>query len=262
MKPLFIILLLVSFAYSFTADLNKTRNLALDAAGINLLEIDCGAGFLKVKGNKDSQAIKVKAEIYIDVTDTKDFDEIIEKELRLELKQHGKKAKLEAGFEQTGPVLSRFFGSSISKRIDLTIEVPEYLSLAIDDGSGTIYIKNVNGDIMLDDGSGSVEIFNAGGKIKIDDGSGSLDLRHIGGSVYIEDGSGSILCDDIQGDCVIDDGSGDLTVMNVTGDVTIDDSSGSIEIDTVNGDVIIKDDGSGTVSISGVTGKVYRHDEE
>ncbi|HGY55754.1 MAG TPA: hypothetical protein ENK44_08640 [Caldithrix abyssi] len=262
MKSFFLILTTLSFAFAAAADLKETRLLTLSAENIDLLEIDCGAGFLKINGQKDANEIVVKAEIFIDVNDMDDFEEILKKNLRLELKQKGSKAVLEAGFDNDGSFFGALTSASVNKRIDLTIELPEHLNLSIDDGSGTMSIRNIKGNVAIDDGSGSIEVLDSGGKVKIDDGSGSIDLRHIGGSVDIDDGSGEIICDDIDGDCNIEDGSGDLTVMNVTGDVTIDDGSGSIEIDTVQGDVIIEDDGSGSVSITGVSGKIYRHDEE
>jgi len=262
MKTLILLLASLSFALSLTADLKETRELSLATDGIDLLEIDCGSGFLKIEGQNKSNRIEVKADVYIDVVDMNDFNKIAEKQLELNLKKEGKKAVLVASFGNKNPLLSGFFSSSINKRIDLTVTLPEYLNLSVDDGAGHIIIKNLQGNIMLDDGSGSIKLMHSGGKVKIDDGSGDVEARDIGGSIYIDDGSGDLLCDTVEGDCVIDDSSGDIILMNVSGDVTVDDGSGTIRINTVKGDVIIKDKGSGRVNISNVDGNVYRHDEE
>ncbi len=262
MKTIIMLLISLSFALALTADLKKTRNLSLAAIDIDLLEIDCGSGFLKIQGNTKSDEIQVQAEVYVDVIDMNDFNKIVKEQLRLDLKKEGKKAVLEANFGDTRSLLSGFFSAGVNRRIDLTITLPERINLSIDDGSGNITIKDVKGNITLDDGSGSIELMHAGGKIKIDDGSGDVEARDIGGSIYIDDGSGDLLCDRVKGDCNIDDSSGDITILNVGGDVTIDDGSGAIEIDTVKGDVIIQDNGSGRVTITGVNGRVYRHDEE
>jgi len=46
--------------------------------------------------------------------------------------------------------------------------------------------------------------------------------------------------------------------MDVLGDVTIIDGSGSIRVNGVEKDVIIKRDGSGSVNIANVKGKVVK----
>ena len=262
MKIFIVLLTSLSLAFALTADLKETRELGLSTDGIDLLEIDCGAGFLKIKGDSQADRIEVKADVYIDVVDTKDFEKIAKEQLELELKKEGKKAVLTANFGDKSSLLSGFFSSSINKRIDLTVTIPQRLNLSVDDGSGYIMIKDVQGNIVLDDGSGSMVIVHSGGKVEIDDGSGDVEARDIGGSIIIDDGSGDLLCDKVEGDCIIDDGSGDITITNAGGEVTIDDGSGAIEIDSVKGDVIIKDKGSGRVTISGVKGNVYRHDKE
>ena len=262
MKAVASLFLSLSFAFALTADLKETRTLSLPAENIELLEIDCGGGYLKIKGDKQSDEIKVKAEIYVNVVDMNDFKKIVKEQLQLKLSKDGNKAVLLANFGKSSSFFSGFLSSGVDKRINLFIEIPEPLNLLIDDGSGDIAINNAKGNISIDDGSGSIEVLSAGGKIKIDDGSGDIEVRNIGGDVYIDDRSGEILCDGIDGDCNIDDNSGNIIVKNVGSDVTIENGNGSIEIDTVNGDVIIKDNGSGRVVITGVKGRVYRHDEE
>lgn len=94
--------------------------------------------------------------------------------------------------------------------------------------------------------------------LTIDDGSGELKIEQIVGRVQVDDGSGELLIRDIRGDVSIDDGSGTIEVNNVEENVEVSDGSGSIYIDGVGGDVIIKDDGSGSMHIQNVKGRVKK----
>ena len=58
----------------------------------------------------------------------------------------------------------------------------------------------------------------------------------------------------------IDDGSGSITVRGVTGSVTIDDGSGGIKVTDVENDLIITGDGSGGVSFKDVRGQVEQQE--
>ena len=124
--------------------------------------------------------------------------------------------------------------------IDLDVKIPKYFKLSIDDGSGSIRIEDVRGDITVDDGSGSLTMIRVGGDIRIDDGSGSISVKEVGDSVSIVDGSGSI------------------TVRTVGGSVVIDDGSGGIDISDVEKDLIIEEDGSGSLKVARVQGLVER----
>ena len=69
------------------------------------------------------------------------------------------------------------FGSS--DYIDLSIRVPRSMRLRIDDGSGSIDVRDVAGTVTVSDGSGSITVENAGDFELLDDGSGSVNLEGI-----------------------------------------------------------------------------------
>lgn len=222
---------LASFAASAASDYKETRDLAIDAGDLELLFVNVGAGSLDVEGIEGLDRIEVKATIVIADTDAEDAVKIIEKKLELYLEDDDGRAVLKSNFEDG------FWGFGPGGRVDLEVRAPTTMAISIDDGSGSIDIKNFASDIRIDDGSGSIDVHTVGA-LDIDDGSGSIDVTGATGDVYINDGSGGI------------------TIDRTGGSVTIDDGSGSIRVTDVAGDLIILDDGSGSVSFSDVRGTV------
>lgn len=243
MRIITVLLVLFLALSGWSGEYTTEKQLTLDAQSIELLEIDCGAGFLKVSGVQNTTEIKVQAEIFVSDIDRDRAEEFLEKTVRLYLERDGDEAVLESGIDYRGSFWEKLFDDHPNVRIDLTVQVPRKINLKIDDGSGYIVIENINGSVKLDDGSGETTI------------------RGISGDVWIDDGSGELHISDIGGDVEIDDGSGEITVRDVRGNVRVDDGSGSIEIQGVSKDVIIEDDGSGSVHISDVEGEIVRRDD-
>lgn len=224
-----------SLASAAWHDYEETRDFTLDASGVNTVDIQAGAGSLEVHGSKDARAISVTAIIQVPENEEK-ARKIIEKNMVLSLERNGDSAVLNGYFESSG------WGWHDSPGIRLEVELPERMALKIDDGAGSIKIRDVSGDIRVEDGSGSLHMTNVGGDIVIVDGSGSLFVDGVGGSISIDDGSGSI------------------TVKNVRGSVVVDDGSGGISVTDVDEDLIIKDDGSGSLNFARVNGHVEKND--
>lgn len=224
------IFLLSSLAFSA----QEVKTLKLPAEGIALLEINCGAGFLKVQGVDGINFIEVKAEIYARGVDKEDMKEFIEDHIKLSLEQKGSRAVLVSEVE------NHSFFSFRDASIDLTVNVPTKMDLKIDDGSGSIDIKNITGNLYVEDGSGGIQVENIQGDLEIDDGSGEIEVRGI------------------SGDVVIDDGSGSISVANIGGSVTVDDGSGSIDIDGVEKDLTLKETGSGSLHFRNIKGRVIK----
>ncbi len=220
------------------ADYEEVRELSLDTRGIDTLEIDAGAGSLAVVGADGAGEITVVATIMIDTDDDERARETIEEKMTLSLEKDSDTAKLNAWFEDGG--WNQGWGSGDSPRIALEVQMPRGLHLNVDDGSGSIGIENVRGDIRMDDGSGSLSMTDVGGQVEIEDGSGSISVRGVGGDISINDGSGSI------------------RVREVAGSVSVDDGSGSIDVSDIEEDLIIVDDGSGGLNFSNIGGRVEK----
>ncbi|GHF81434.1 hypothetical protein [Thalassotalea marina] len=220
------------------ADFHQQKTLDIQASDLTALNVEAGAGFLKIKGVEGLDTIQVTADIYTDKKARDDY--------QLTLVKQGDSAKLVAKNGNTSGIWN-----GQSPKIDLTVQVPQSMMLDIEDGSGALTIDNIVGDTKIKDGSGGIAINNVKGNLKIDDGSGSINVQDVNGDVQINDGSGSILLEQVAGNAEIEDGSGSLTVKQVTGHVKVDDGSGGIVIDNV-GSLTIVESGSGGLSVKNV----------
>ena len=212
----------------------EQRDLNLSASGIGAVDIEAGGGSLEITGVTGADEIAVTATIQVPESDDDKARETIESDLILTLEKQGDTAVLKAYFEQKR---WRFGDSPV---VQLVVQMPDKLNLAVDDGSGSMQISEISGNIEVEDGSGSITMTNVGGEIKIDDGSGSISVDDVGGDISIEDGSGGI------------------RVRGVAGSVIIDDGSGSINVSDVEEDLIIVDDGSGGLNFSDIKGRVKK----
>ena len=230
----------------------EKRELNINAKGIQVLNILCGAGALVVEGN-ERQDIMVEAEIEIEGMSDKKAQEFIKDKIELSLETKGNIAYLRCKINDS---VWRFKDA----RVNLFVTLPPYLNLKVEDGSGSIRLRYVDGDVDINDGSGSIEVSDTKGDLSIVDGSGGIDVRNSQGDVTIKDGSGGISTEKISGNLTVVDGSGSIEVRGVVGNVLIKDGSGSMDIYDVEKDVTIESDGSGSCNISGVKGRVVRRD--
>lgn len=233
---LIMIMFAASLAHAAWSDYEQARDLALEAAELDSLRIEAGAGSLEVTGVPGSDRIVVTAVITVPDADADEAAKVMEEGMVLSLERRGNRAELTSYFE------SRSSWSGDSPSIRLEVRVPARMSLDVEDGSGSIEIRDVSGDVALEDGSGSIRLAGVGGSIRLKDGSGSVDISGAGGDVHLVDGSGSI------------------RLRGVTGSATIEDGSGSIDVAEVSGDVSIPESGSGSVDVRDVQGRVTRDD--
>ncbi len=221
------------------------RQLSAPSDGVKVVEVRAGAGSLVIRGGA---AAGIRAAGTACSSSAGDLEKI-----RLESKRSGDRLVIEAVFPESW---SWGFGSNFHRRLDFTVELPQALAVEIDDGSGSIEVRNVAA-ANIDDGSGSLDVRGVRGMVSVEDGSGDITIADAGG-VRIEDGSGDIQIRAIRGTVVIaEDGSGGIEIADVTGNVLVeDDGSGSIAVRNVSGDFTVRDDGSGGVTVDGVRGKV------
>ncbi len=222
------------------------QNLAIDVDQSKRFVADVGAGSLSVIG-ADVDEITVKAKIYSDKYSSEDdLRDATEKKMQLSLEQKGGSIVLKS---LTKKQWISFSSPNIA--IDLEVMIPQFMDADIDDGSGSMVIENIGGNLLIDDGSGSMVINGVGGALNIDDGSGSTEISMVGNNINIDDGSGEIIISDVDGSVNIVDGSGSIQINHVDGSVTVDDGSGSIKVDDLAGDFNLVDDGSGSIHVNG-----------
>jgi hypothetical protein len=222
---------LASFADAAWNDYTTVRNLKMDAAGVERLEVVAGAGSMVIEGVPGLENLVVIATVVVPELHEDDAIQLIDKKMKLSLDRNGEHAKLDAWFEDSLP------GRESNASINLRISVPTGIALSIEDGSGSIELIGIEADVSINDGSGSIRVVDAL-NVDIDDGSGSIEVSRAAGNVSIVDGSGSI------------------TIRSVGGSVKVDDGSGSINVSDVAEDLTIIGDGSGSLSYSDVRGRV------
>lgn len=235
MKKAIVLAALAVMSLGCLAAAETTKNLNLPAQGLLRLEIDAGAGSLTVTGREGLSAIEVRAEIVARHVRDEDMDGFLKDRIELTLEKKGDAAVLVSHIRERFRLFS-FGGEAV---INLTVLVPKSLPLVIDDGSGGIVAEDL-------------------AAVKIVDGSGSLRVGRIAGDVAVEDGSGGIEIEDVTGNVSVEDGSGGIVIRRVGETVTVDDGSGSIDIADVEKDVRLTGTGSGGVDVSNVKGRVIR----
>jgi hypothetical protein len=210
----------------------EERNLNLSADGIGTLSIEAGAGELNVTGVSGADEISVTATILMPGRNDDKARKKIESDLVLTLDKQGNTAVLKSYYEH------KLFRFGDSPSVELVVRMPDGMNLSVDDGSGSIEITDVSGDIEIEDGSGAINMANVGGEIEIDDGSGSIVAEVVGGNISIDDGSGGIRIEGVAGSVIIDDGSGGISVSGVEEDlIIIDDGSGGLNFSDIKGRV-------------------------
>ncbi len=210
-----------------------------NAPASEVLRVESGAGAVKIVGEPGLGEIRVTATLC--ASDRERFDAL--------------DVTLENGELRTRyPAPDRSWGRNRYARIAVDVRVPEGTGIDLDDSSGSTVIEGV-GAVVVEDGSGSLRIRNAAGGVTVEDGSGGLRIDGVEGDVLVDDGSGSLSIRNVTGSVEVEDGSGSVTVRDVGGDVAVgDEGSGSIEIVAVGGDVRIGDPGSGGVEVRDVEG--------
>ena len=226
----------VSFA-GFECSETDDRQAAIDTSGATEIRVIAQAGSLTITGHRDRDEVRASGTAC--ATSQARLDDV-----ELLTRRDGDVVVIET-------VTAR-------GRLDLNLEVPDTLPLVVEDSSGSVRISDVEA-LSLTDGSGSIGIEEVTGDVWVTDRSGSLDIEQVGGTVTIEeDGSGSIEVETVDGDVVItEDGSGSIRITDVAGDVLIEeDGSGSIRVREVRGNFAVLRDGSGRIRSDDIDGDV------
>jgi DUF4097 and DUF4098 domain-containing protein YvlB len=220
------------------------RTLSLATDRLSAIEMNTGAGSLEVYGSSGDEIVVNATVVSDDYSDMEDFTSAFERKMIFTIERQSAYAMLTAKAKQ-----SMF--SSPDIQINLEVSVPKGMDVVIDDGSGSIKVSNLDGELTIDDNSGSVVVSNINNNVSIDDGSGSLSIDGVTGNLVIDDGSGSVELKNIGGSVEIEDGSGSIHAKVIGGDFTLDDGSGDVVIKELSGDFDLIDDGSGSIRVNG-----------
>ncbi len=242
------VLLLAVPALADDCDHTAPREETVDASGVETVEIDASAGYLRVRGEEGGGQIRARGEACAS-------SEKLLEGVQLIVKRSGDRVRIVADVPDSK------WGSA-SARLDLDVELPSGVEVKIDDSSGSIEVSDVAA-LEIEDGSGEIEVENVAGDLEIEDGSGEIEATGIGGEVRIEDGSGEIELRRVGSVVIEEDGSGEIDIEQVRGDVLVRvDGSGSISVRDVDGDFTVRRDGSGSIRHVAVAGVVDVPEED
>ncbi|HSJ15096.1 MAG TPA: DUF4097 family beta strand repeat-containing protein [Longimicrobiales bacterium] len=247
--------LLMLFAAALPAELRgqvrercaheATRSATVRAPRGALLDLQAGAGALRVEGRAGLEEVRVRGRACA-------ATEALLSELTIESDASDGRVRVRARYPESR---NRDWNASYAY-LDLVVEVPAGMAATIEDGSGSVVLDGL-GALRVEDGSGDLTITNITGDVEVDDGSGDILVEGVTGGVRIDDGSGGMRIRQVRGDVTVKDGSGEIDISEVTGSVrVVDDGSGSIRVRDVGGDFVVDADGSGSIRHEGVRGRV------
>jgi DUF4097 and DUF4098 domain-containing protein YvlB len=221
---------------------HATREAALDAAGSTRVLVNAGAGSLRVEGKPGLRQVRIRGTACAS-------DRTLLEEIELSAQRFGSEVRVHANDREL-ELRNREYA-----RLNLVVEVPEYLAATVLDGSGELELIAL-GALDIIDGSGNITIRDIAGSVQIDDRAGQLRLSDVRGDVNVEDTTGEIDLADVIGTVDVRDGSGVVKLLRVGRDALISDGSGDIEIDGVGGDLTIRTDTNGGFDYRAVRGTV------
>lgn len=226
---------------------DRTAELPLD--GVSRVFIDASIGSLLVLGSAEQKTASAHG---IACASSK---EVLDK-IKLIARKSGQSVYLTAELPVDMWSPMDWLDNERAMALDLTVRVPSTMTVDVKDSSGSIEIRGT-GKTRIEDGSGSILVEDIHGDLEIDDGSGSVLVDGARGDVHVEDGSGSIHIQQVSGRVSVQDGSGSIAISDVTKDVVVQrDGSGSISVTNVGGSFTVERDGSGGVSHRGVKGRI------
>jgi DUF4097 and DUF4098 domain-containing protein YvlB len=230
----------------YSSDYTAPRNASVDAAGAKTVEVEAGAGILRVEGKAGLRSVQVTG------TARSSSQEFLSR-IRLIAERRGDVVFIRADM----PDEDWRYNNNYSAALDLVIQVPQGINAEVSDGSGDATVSNV-GSLEATDGSGDFSVTGAAGSVRINDGSGNLIIENVGGDVRVTDGSGDITARNVTGSFTVEnDGSGGIYATDVRGSVIVEhDGSGNIEVNKVGQNFTVETKGSGDIEYTAVSGKV------
>lgn len=223
------------------------RHAVVDAAGARTVEVEAGAGSLRVEGKQGLRQVQVNGT-------ARSSSQQFLNQIRLIAERRGDVVFIKADIPEEN---FRSDDDDYSAALDLVVEVPQGMNADISDGSGDATVIGV-GALEATDGSGDFSVDGATGAVRVNDGSGNLKIENVGGDVRVTDGSGDINVRNVSGSFIVEnDGSGGIYATDVRGSVTVEnDGSGSIEVSKVGRDFRVESKGSGDIEYASVSGVV------
>jgi hypothetical protein len=226
------------------AQYTAPRNAIVNASGARIVEVEAGAGSLRVEGKPGLTQVEVTGT-------ARASSQSVLNDIRLIARRDGDRVFIKADIPDHDG-----WNDNYDASLDLVVQVPQGMNADISDGSGDAKVYNV-GELEMEDGSGELLIDGAQ-SVRVSDGSGSLTIENVRGDVTVNDGSGDIDVRNVAGSFIVEsDGSGGINATDVRGSVIVrNDGSGGIDVNKVGRDFRVENKGSGDIEYAEVTGTV------
>jgi len=250
MRRLFIAFLLLIPAAAFAAAPCKyqaSRNLQVSLAGIEAVQIELHSHNMHITGSSAAQGVAITGHACTS-------DSVALKGLQVTQRRVGDTLLLDVG----GDTHAAFtlFGSSYAY-LDLTLQLPASMPVALHVGSGNATVSNVQ-QLQGSVNTGGLHVRRVSGTYTAGVGSGDIDASDLGSLVIASVGSGDFKAERIKGNVKIGTiGSGDVMIRHVDGSVRADTlRSGGLNVKDVKGDLSLGEIGSGDVIHARIKGKL------
>jgi len=143
-------------------------------------------------------------------------------------------------------------GNGIEAYADLRVRVPAGQRIAVHQGTGRVWVSNVDGEIRVDGASGPVETQGTRGSLSVRVGAGRVQVRDASGPVEVNTGSGSVEVAGVRGTRLkVETGSGSVTGSAIDVEqIDVEVGSGSVRLSDARFREGRVDTGSGGVQLS------------
>ncbi len=226
------------------------RRATVPTAGVRLIRISSGAGYLHVDGKTGLTQVRVDGMARASNRDALES-------LKLIAERQGDVIVIKPDIPDERRGFWDLLRHDWVRMLDLDIDVPANIPIEVHDGSGDLRIR-ATASTEVNDGSGNIEISGIGGNVDVTDGSGEVKIDGVEGDVEVSDGSGNIRVSNVTGSFIVNtDGSGNIDADGVGGTMRVSsDGSGNIDARRVGGDFVVGSKGSGDIQYSTVKGRV------
>lgn len=226
-------------------DLTADRVADVSMAGVHVIVIRSGAGWLRIEGHPGYTQLRARGIAHASTQALLDG-------VHLSV-QRGSDTLYVVG---STPMDATSIGQPAA--LDLTLDIPSGVPLDVADASGETVIRNVGALRLATAGTGGVQVDGVDGLVQVTDGPGDLEISNVRGDVHIDDSSGDIYIASVHGSVDIPhDGAGEIQAADVSGNVHVGEkSSGEVAARDVGGDLTIEATGSGSVEYHDVKGRV------
>lgn len=232
------------------ASFEDEQTFTLDATGVEDFVIDHDAGEVTVTGVEGTNEITVRAVFVAESDEALLAEQFIADKMEASLTKDGTTATLKTKIN--------YEASREQGQLHLDIEMPNDLAIDYRQNEGPLTMKSIYADIAINHGTKSVILEDINGNIKITDGSGGLHLKNVVGELTINKNSGNIELMNNEGDVTLIAGSADVDINTHNGNITLRSGSGNVIIDNIDGDVNVIASRKGELVISNVSGTVIQ----